>query len=1217
MLFRLLLVSALSLPALIPLTPEHFFASSDGLYHVHRAIEVDRCLRDGLLICRWAPDQFLGYGTPLFTFYSPFTYYLAAAFHAIGLGWLTATKAVIAVFMVLSAVGAFLYASTFLSRNAATVASVVFVYVPYHLVNAYYRGDIPEFAAMALFPTILWAFSRLSEQRPARVQARYFLAAAAAYALLVLSHNLSAFIFTPILAIYCLWLMGRAVLEEGGGFGKALRVGARLLGAALLAGGLCASLAIPALMEKEFVQLKGLLYVSHTDHFPALKDILPNTVFHTYGIIFPDSPVYAYKMGLVQVVLGGIGAVAGLLMFKRFRPRARTELIMSVVIFAIAFYFAQPISLRAWETIPLLPLTQFPWRFLLLMALPTSIATGYLVDVLAPRWRTGAAAALVVFCLATNLWNLKPIMANVKDPEVGVRETIEFELLYHLVGTTVAGEYVPRWVTDYPWVSPEALGRVVGARYDEAVHPAASDPWARVIGLDERTGYSTYHVQTNRPARVVLNIAYFPGWQAWLDGQPVDIQPSEPEGMIALAIPTGEHHLRVEFGTTPLRDLSDKLNGFALAVALAIAVWAFRPVGRLVLLHSRPRISPLRAGLVLASILLLPLGAWRFAQSYQPPPVAQFPLKINLGDAMTLLGYDLLQAGQPVRHGEVVSPGAELSMRLYWRGERNQEDRAARTETFARLTNIDEQVWWFGRETGREPVGSDGLFRTTVPLNVPAGMAPGVYQIDVGALTREGRPLGVRYMELVELLPTQGSIRLGPLAVGEGGPATAAPRYPTRHDFSGRVRLEGFDLARGLSDRRPTPEPLVLATEGASPLVAGDVLQVDLTWRALATSPGLYFMSTTLEDDRGFTWAVRQAEPVDRMYPTWMWAEGQLIRDQLRMAIPAETPPGRYRLMVRVLDGERPLSVLDANGNPSGSSALLGEVQLGKAEAPPRDREIQIASRERVRVNDDLEVIGADLGRSELAPGENLDVQLIWRALRDVRRDYQVRLSIENRDGLRWGETIARPAGDLNPTSRWEEREVFRGQYRVVPRGGVGTGAAQLVLELRDAATGQVEVRRDLGRVTIRGRDGRQAANARPDRALDTRFGDVIGLRGVTLDPKSALRPGRDQALSVTLFWESLEPTDTSYTVFVQLLSSEGRLVTQHDGPPDEGRSPTSGWGAGETIVDVHSVPIDRTIPPGEYRLITGLYEPRSGQRLTLSDGRNFTELGTIAVSAP
>lgn len=1215
MLFRLLLVSALSLPALIPLTTEHFFASSDGLYHVHRAIEIDRCLRDGGIICRWAPDQFLGYGTPLFNFYSPFTYYLATAFHWLGLGWLTATKAVIAVFMVWSAIGAYLYSSTFLSRNAATVASVVFVYVPYHLVNAYYRGDIPEFAAMALFPTILWAFSRLSEGHDARTLGRYFVAAAASYALIVLTHNLSAFIFTPILVIYCLWLMLRAVLEEGGGVRTAAFVGARLFSAAVLAGGLCAYLAFPALIEKEFVQLKGLLYVSHMDHFPALHDILPNTVFHTYGIIFPDSPVYAYKMGLVQVGLGGLGALAGLLLFKRFRGRARTELVMSVIIFGIAFFFSQPPSLPFWETIPLLPLTQFPWRFLLLMALPTSIATGYLVDILGARWRVAAASVLVLFCLVTNLWNLKPIMANVKDPEVGVRETIEFELLYHLVGTTVAGEYVPMWVKDYPWVSPEALGRVVGARYDEAVHPMASDPWVRVIKLDARTGAATYHVSTDRPSRVVLNTAYFLGWQGWLNGQPVDIEPSSPEGMIAVRVPPGEHTLRVSFESTPLRLASDTATAFAAVLTLSIGVWAFRPRGRPVLKLPPGRELALKSALVGGALLLLPLGAVRFARSYQPVTAAQVPIKFTLGEVATLTGYDLLHGGVQLRRGELIEPGTSLTLNLYWQPEPGQAERASRAEAFVRLTNIDEQNWWFAVETAREPVGGTGAYRTTVPVTIPPGLAPGVYQLDVGALT-QGRPVGVRNMELVELLPTQGSIRLGPLHVTESAsPSPAALRESARATFAGKVGLEGFELTRGLSSRRPVPETVRLVGQpGGAALAAGDTLQIDLAWRALASSPGIYHMSASLMDAQGFTYAVRESEPVDRMFPTWIWTEGQVIRDQLRMHIPPETPPGQYRLGVRVLDGERALNVLDQQGNPSGTMAMLGDVQLSKAESPPREREVQVSSRERVRLTEDVDVMGGEYGKTELAPGEPLEVQLIWRALRDVKRDYQVRLALEGRDGRALAELVSRPTGDANPTSRWEEREIFRGQYRLTPRPGAGSGQAQLVIELRDAATGRVEAKRELQRVTIRGRETRGTSSDRPVVATSVAFGEQILLSGYTLEPRGTLRPGRDQQLRATLFWEARGTPEQNLTVFTQLLGPDGRVAAQHDAPPDNGGQPTTTWAAGDLVVDPHAIPIDRALPAGEYRLIAGLYDASNGQRVPLADGATFVELARVNV---
>jgi hypothetical protein len=49
-------------------------------------------------------------------------------------------------------------------------------------------------------------------------------------------------------------------------------------------------------------------------------------------------------------------------------------------------------------------------------------------------------------------------------------------------------------------------------------------------------------------------------------------------------------------------------------------------------------------------------------------------------------------------------------------------------------------------------------------------------------------------------------------------------------------------------------------------------------------------------------------------------------------------------------------------------------------------------------------------------------------------------------------------------------------------------------------------------------------------------------------------------------------------------------------------------------VVDEHAIPIDRGLPAGEYKLITGLYDPASGQRLTLPSGENFLQIATIVV---
>ena len=1116
MLFRLLLVAALSAFALIPLTPAHFFASSDGLYHIYRAMEVYRCLQSGVLICRWMPDQFLGYGTPLLNLYSPAVYYVIAGFHALGLGWVNATKASMAVFMVFSGLAAYGYATDFLSRRAALLVAVVYVYVPYHLVNAYYRGDLPEFFAMAWFPAILWAFGRLVRAGPTRRRLPYFAAAALCYAGLVLTHNLSAYIYTGVLVLYCAFLLLRGAVERQHSVLGLVRPAALLLGATILAYGLTAYLSLPAIFEKHLIQLDGLLYVSHADHFPTLQQIMPNHLIHTYGIIFPESPEYAYKMGLVQVVLGGLGAVVALLFYCRFPFRARGEAAISVFVFAVAFWFARPESLWAWDRVPLLPYAQFPWRFLLLMALPTSVLAGFLVDVFAERWRAYVAPVLIVFTLLTNTLGLRPIMANAVDGEVDLAESTRFELMYHLLGTTVAGEYIPIWVKEKPFISPEALAIVLG-RPSPAVHVPTSDPRVTVERLDKGSDEQTYRADSPAEGRIVLNTAYFPGWRATINGAPTEIEITEPEGLIALRVPPGQHLVRLQFEDTPIRTLGEQVSLVSLFILIAVFAISLLRVPMRLRRHApspsearlRPALSqrerelklplPLgegggegcspgtnstpgtspahanrrealaRAGLIVAIVLLLPFGVAFYSQAYQPPPLAQHPLKINLGDTLMLLGYDLRVGGQLLGRTDSVPPGTQLELATYWRGIGTDAERIARSQPYARLSNIDEQNWAFATENGRASLDAEGrTFRSDTTIAVPSGLPPGVYQIDLGAFTREGRPLPVRNMELVELLPTQGSIRVGPVQVRPGGGPLAQLRVPSGANYENRIRLESLDVQLGLSDRRSAPMPIEVDPQaGLARARAGETLQVDLLWRSLRAHPGRFTVSASIHDEHRFRWASRDSEPADRMYPSWMWSADEMIRDQLRLWIPPEAPPGFYQLSLRVLENGRPLAVLDGQGRPVGGAAQLLDVDLSRSDVPARERDVAIAERRRDKLTEDLDLIGLDRGPTSVKAGDTLQLALVWRATRDGRRDYAARLTVLGRDGRLWGQVTTRPVGDAHPTTLWRRGDIFRTQQALPLSSDAGPGEGRLVLELVERGPDKASAPIELGTLDV------------------------------------------------------------------------------------------------------------------------------------------------------
>ncbi len=112
-----------------------------------------------------------------------------------------------------------------------------------------------------------------------------------------------------------------------------------------------------------------------------------------------------------------------------------------------------------------------------------------------------------------------------------------------------------------------------------------------------------------------------------------------------------------------------------------------------------------------------------------------------------------------------------------------------------------------------------------------------------------------------------------------------------------------------------------------------------------------------------------------------------------------------------------------------------------------------------------------------------------------------------------------------------------------------------------------------------------------------TNYADKIALLAVDIQ-KQDLVPGRMLPLSVQ--WQSLSAMDEDYTVFIQVLDEQDRIVGQVDAWPVQGTYPTSAWKAGEIIEDPYQVQLDSDMPPGEYRLQIGWYLLSTLQRLAV-----------------
>jgi hypothetical protein len=91
--------------------------------------------------------------------------------------------------------------------------------------------------------------------------------------------------------------------------------------------------------------------------------------------------------------------------------------------------------------------------------------------------------------------------------------------------------------------------------------------------------------------------------------------------------------------------------------------------------------------------------------------------------------------------------------------------------------------------------------------------------------------------------------------------------------------------------------------------------------------------------------------------------------------------------------------------------------------------------------------------------------------------------------------------------------------------------------------------------------------------------------------------------VDLTLYWQCVEGMDTSYTVFVHIMDSEGKIVGQWDNLPQGGRLPTTVWVPGEVIADAYEVPVVPEAGPGSYTLVVGMYDGSTRRRLATTGG--------------
>jgi hypothetical protein len=396
---------------------------------------------------------------------------------------------------------------------------------------------------------------------------------------------------------------------------------------------------------------------------------------------------------------------------------------------------------------------------------------------------------------------------------------------------------------------------------------------------------------------------------------------------------------------------------------------------------------------------------------------------------------------------------------------------------------------------------------------------------------------------------------------------------------------------------------------GATDFAGGQPLTVTLALAVLQPGPADLTLSLKLLDGDDNVWAQRDSLPAGGTYPASLWRSDEVILDQLSLDLPPDLPPARYRveLALYALGDGRAVPALTGDGPPV-DHLVLGEFDV----AAPSPRAAAVRP---PRLVEDSPWHGVALAGYDLAPasargGDETRVHLFWRAVAPDGTPLRARLALTDSAGqnVATGESAL---GGAYSSAQWRPGDLLHEVRRLTVSGRAADGPSRLVVELLGA--GGESRRFELAGPVLQAR-ARAWSLPGDLRPVEVAVGGLARLAGYRLQPPAdTLRAG--DRLGMTLVWQAEAETETSYAIFVQVLDGSGRLVAQHDGLPEGGAAPTSSWLPGEVIEDPHPIALPPTLPAGAYRLIAGLYDPRTLQRLPVAGRGDFIDLGTVRVS--
>jgi hypothetical protein len=280
----------------------------------------------------------------------------------------------------------------------------------------------------------------------------------------------------------------------------------------ILSLGLSAFFWIPAFFELQYTVFSQTQVSEWSNYFASINLIGVSTLFVLFiTVLFIVNSIIKVKKHRLTLLLFIVGLVS--------------------------VFFSSSLSASFWNILPV-SFIQFPFRFLSLSIVSVSFLAACIVSASPKKLKI----PITILSLIILMLSAKPFLTPSEFFDKG-----EGFYATNMDTTTVKNEYMPKWVKQKPV-----------ERFAEKVEVVSGD--GEVKSLSYNSKKVTFNVDTGSVIRVRVNTVYYPGWDAIVNNQKVEVDYTNKKGVMEFKLPKGENKVEVKFSETPLRLFADSIS---------------------------------------------------------------------------------------------------------------------------------------------------------------------------------------------------------------------------------------------------------------------------------------------------------------------------------------------------------------------------------------------------------------------------------------------------------------------------------------------------------------------------------------------------------------------------------------------------------------------------------------------------------------------------------